>query len=171
MMHNSTIALRPLEPTDLDVLYKWENDAALWAVSDTVAPYSRRVLWEYLENNTNDIYATRALRLMIVNTDTGEPLGTVDFLNFDPFNNRAELGLLIAAEHRGKGLGRMAIDLMCDYARNHIGLKQLYIYVDTENKVCLKLFGDYGFEQAGLLKSWVKRGTTYHDTVILQYFL
>lgn len=170
-MHNDHITLRPLEPTDLDTLYEWENDAAQWAVSDTVAPYSRRVLWEYLENNTNDIYATRALRLMITSTSDGKPLGTIDFFNFDPLNNRAELGLLVAPGHRGKGLGRMALDLLCNYARNHIGLKQLYIYVDTHNNVCLKLFGDYGFEQSGLLRSWVKRGNTYRDAVILQYFL
>lgn len=170
-MHNDTITLRPLEPTDLDVLYIWENYAAQWAVSDTVAPYSRRVLWEYLENNTNDIYSTRALRLMITATGDGTPMGTVDFFNFDPLNNRAELGLLVASEYRGKGVGRMALDLLCDYARNHIGLKQLYIYVDVTNEACLALFKSYGFEQSGLLKSWVKRGNTYRDAVVLQYFL
>ena len=41
LLSNDTIALRPLEPTDLDTLYQWENDTALWVVSDTVAPYSR----------------------------------------------------------------------------------------------------------------------------------
>ncbi len=171
MMKNSTITLRPLEPTDLDVLYEWENDAAQWAVSDTVAPYSRRVLWQYLENNTNDIYTTRSLRLMIVAIEDGEPLGTVDFFSFDPLNNRAELGLLVAPSHRGRGVGRMALDLITDYARNHLGLKQLYIYVDVDNEACLHLFWDYGFTQAGLLKSWIKRGTTYHDVHLLQYFL
>ena len=170
-MHNFTITLRALEPTDLDILYKWENDAELWAVSDTVAPFSRKVLWEYLEQNTSDIYSTRSLRLMIVENASGEPVGTIDFFNFDPFNNRAELGLFISTQHRGKGLGRMALELLCDYARNHIGMRQIHITVTTDNEVCLKLFRDYGFVQAGLLKSWVKRGTTYRDAVILQYFL
>lgn len=170
-MRNDTITLRPLEPTDLDTLYNWENDEAQWTVSDTIAPYSRRVLWEYLENNTNDIFTTRALRLMIVSTVDGTPMGTIDFFNFDPLNNRAEVGILVASEHRGKGIGRIALDLLCDYARNHIGIKQLYIYVDVANEPCLNLFCNYGFEQAGHLKSWVKRGSTYHDAVILQYFL
>ena len=62
-MHNQLITLRALEPTDLDTLYTWENDATLWAVTDTVAPYSRKVLWQYLENSTTDIYTNRALRL------------------------------------------------------------------------------------------------------------
>ncbi|MCF0181054.1 MAG: GNAT family N-acetyltransferase [Muribaculaceae bacterium] len=170
-MRNSTIALRPLEPTDLDTLYKWENDAAQWTVSDTIAPYSRKVLWEYLENYTTDIYATRALRLMIETTEDHEPVGTIDFFNFDPLNNRAEMGMFIAEGFRGRGLGRMAIDLLLDYAQNHIGMRQVYITVNASNEVCLKLFLDYGFEQAGVLKAWIKRGKTYHDAVVLQYFM
>ena len=57
LMSNNQIALRPLEPTDLDTLYNWENDTALWMVSDTVAPYSRAALWQYLEGYTGDLYA------------------------------------------------------------------------------------------------------------------
>ena len=29
-------------------------------------------------------------------------------------------------------------------------------------------FEDMGFTRAGLLKAWVKRGNTYHDTALLQ---
>lgn len=38
LLSNDTISLRPLEPTDLNTLYTWENDSELWAVSDTPAP-------------------------------------------------------------------------------------------------------------------------------------
>ena len=106
LLKNDLVTLRALEPTDLDTLFQWENDTALWVVSDTVAPYSREALWNYLQQYTGDIYAQRQLRLMVTLTEDGTPVGTVDFLNFDPLNNRAELGLFIAAEQRGKGLGR-----------------------------------------------------------------
>lgn len=170
-MHNDVITLRALEPTDLDTIYLWENEASLWTVSDTAAPYSRKVLWEYLQQNSSDIYSTRSLRLIIEDNASGMPAGTIDFFNFDPLNNRAELGLFIAPEFRGRHLGHMALGLLCDYARNHIGLRQLHITVRIDNEVCIKLFSDYGFQQAGVLKSWVKRGNTYHDAVIMQYFL
>ncbi len=106
LLSNDTITLRALEPTDLDMLYQWENDTALWVVSDTIAPYSRKALWQYLQEDTGDIYAQRQLRLIITLTSDGTAVGTVDFLNFDPLNNRAELGLFITKEMRGKGLGR-----------------------------------------------------------------
>jgi diamine N-acetyltransferase len=168
LLSNDIVTLRPLEPTDLDMLYQWENDTALWAVSDTVAPYSREALWHYLENYTGDIFAQRQLRLMITLAGDGTPVGTIDFLNFDPLNNRAELGLFIAAEHRGQGLGRQALELLTAYAREHLGLRQLYVFIAIDNTVCLKMFEDYGYRRVGVIQSWVKRGSTYRDVALLQ---
>ncbi len=171
MLNDNVIALRALEPSDLDTLYRWENDTALWVVSDTVAPYSREALWHYLEEYTGDIYSQRQLRLMITMDGDGTPVGTVDFLNFDPLNNRAELGLFIQREYRGRGLGLRALELLTTYAREHIGLRQLYVYIAVDNVVCLKLFENYGYRRVGTLQSWVKRGTVYHDVVLLQMIL
>ena len=171
LIKNESITLRPLEPTDLDTLYNWENDSALWVVSDTVAPYSRAALWQYLESYTGDIYAQRQLRLMVTLSADGTPIGTIDFLNFDPLNNRAELGLFIANEHRGKGMGRQALELLTAYAREHIGLRQLYVYIATDNEVCLQLFESFGYHRVGVIKSWVKRGSQYHDVALLQMLL
>ena len=171
LMKNDQIVLRPLEPTDLDTLYSWENDSSLWVVSDTVAPYSRAALWQYLENYTGDIYSQRQLRLMITMATDGTPVGTIDFINFDPLNNRAELGLFIDGNHRGKGLGHLALDLLTAYAREHLGLRQLYVYIALDNQLCLRLFEGYGYSRVGVIKSWVKRGTTYKDVVLLQMIL
>ena len=171
LFKNDTVTLRPLEPTDLDVLYRWENNSALWAASDTPAPYSRKALWDYLEGYTGDIYSQRQLRLMITLTTDGTPAGTVDFLNFDPLNNRAELGLFIAAEHRGKGLGRQSLDLLTAYAREHLGLRQLYVFIAVDNDVCLNLFKRYGYREVGIIESWIKRDTNYRDAALLQMIL
>ena len=97
--------------------------------------------------------------------------GTIDYLNFDPLNNRAELGLFIAAEQRGKGLGRQALELLTAYSRDHIGLRQLYVYIALDNTVCLNLFEDFGYRRVGILQSWVKRGNTYRDVALLQMML
>lgn len=171
LMRNEILVLRPLEPTDLDTLYNWENDSALWVVSDTVAPYSRAALWQYLENYTADIYTQRQLRLMITLAADGTPIGTIDFLNFDPLNNRAELGLFVDDQHRGKGLGRLALTMLTDYAREHLGLRQLYVYIATDNEVCLKLFDSFGYRRVGVINQWVKRGTAYRDVALMQMIL
>ena len=171
LLTNGQIALRALEPTDLDLLYEWENDATLWNVTDTIAPYSRQMLWQYLENYTADIYQQQQLRLMAMLDAEKQPIGTVDFFHFNPLNNRAELGLYIAPEFRGEGYGRMVLDLLVSYARDHIGLRQLYVYISVDNAACLQLFDCYGFVRVGILKDWVKRGNTYRDVVLMQLLL
>jgi diamine N-acetyltransferase len=171
LLSNDIVSLRALEPTDLDLLYRWENDTALWVVSDTVAPYSRKALWQYLKEYTGDIYSQRQLRLMITLTGDGTAVGTVDFLNFDPLNNRAELGLFIINEMRGKGMGRQALDLITAYAREHLGIKQLYVYISTDNEACLHLFEHYGYRTVGVINSWVKRGRRYQDVALMQMIL
>lgn len=92
MLTDGTILLRALEPIDVDVLYRWENDPALWNVGVTLAPYSRRQLWDYVNNYDGDIYSAKQLRLMIVLAASGETIGTLDFYDFDAATRAAALG-------------------------------------------------------------------------------
>lgn len=165
---NDILTLRALEPTDIDIIYKWENDSSAWFSSNTTAPYSRQLIWQYLKDYTGNIYETRELRLMMTLTGSGEPIGTIDFFNFSPTNNRAEVGLLIAEEYRHKGYSHQAVELIKNYAANYIGLRQLYATISVTNTECIELFTHCGFEKAGTLKSWIKQGRQYHDAVVLQ---
>ena len=168
LISDDTVALRALEPADIETLYGWENDPALWTVSGTQAPYSRHLLAAYLSSYTGDIYASRQLRLMITLCAGAAPIGTVDFIDFDPLNNRAELGLLIAPGCQGHGYGRRALRLIKQYARDHIGLRQLYVVIADANAPCITIFKQEGFDVSGRLKSWIKQGRTYHDASLMQ---
>lgn len=171
LLSNSTITLRAIEPTDLDLLYLWENDTDLWMVTDTQAPYSRQMLWQYLQNYTGDIYESHQVRFVVTLTATGEAVGLLDLMNFDPLNNHAELGLYIASEFRGRGYGRHALRLIESYAARHIGMKQIYVKIPSTSEVCLDLFRSEDYREVGTLEAWVKRGTTYHDAILLQHLL
>lgn len=168
LLSNGVIALRALEPSDLDLMYKWENDTTVWTATDTQAPYSRHTIKRFIESYTGDIYASRQLRLIITLCGTGQAVGTVDFTDFDPLNNRAELGLLIEQGHQGQGLGRMALQVIKRYACEHLGLRQLYVVIADSNLACLSIFEREGFEATGHLKSWIRRGTTYSNATLMQ---
>src|SRR6185436_12887613 len=97
------IRLRALEPSDVDLLYQWENDASVWSVSGTLAPFSKFVLEQYLASSHQDIYSNKQLRLMIdlsANNEEDEPesrgIGCIDLFDFDPKNRKAGVGILIA---------------------------------------------------------------------------
>lgn len=171
LLADDTIRLRALEPTDIDNLWTWENDTLTWGVTDTTAPYSRKLIWQYLKDYNGDIYSTRCLRLVIALKANGEAVGLIDLNHFTPLNNRCEVGLLIAGEHTGKGYGHRAVALAMRYASDHLGLRQAYVIVRTDNERCRRVFADNGFESSGLLKQWVKRGKRYYDAVIMQKLL
>ena len=78
LLENEMIRLRALEPEDLELLYRWENNPDLWELGNTMSPYSRYILKEYIRESHRDIFDTRQLRLMIELRSTGAAIGTVD---------------------------------------------------------------------------------------------
>ena len=87
---NPKVHLRAIEPEDLDLLYRIENDVKLWNVGTTNVPYSRYTLHDYVANASDDIYTDRQVRLMVEDA-SGAVVGIADIVNFDPGNCRAEV--------------------------------------------------------------------------------
>ncbi len=162
------ISLRAPEPEDLDRLYLWENDTALWPYGSTRAPLTRHQLWQYIDSYDGDIYSARQLRLIIVDNATKEAVGTADIYDFDPHDSHAKTGIFVDSSHRGKGYAAEALTLLSDYARECIGLHQLAALVGSDNNPSIDLFKQAGFKSAGCLRSWIKNGRRYRDVLIFQ---
>ncbi|GHT00532.1 N-acetyltransferase [Bacteroidia bacterium] len=169
LLENDTILLRALEPEDLDVLYKWENDAGLWHYGSTLTPYSRFVLRDYLSQSlSNDIFQSRQLRLMIVEKASHNAIGTIDLYDFDPVNLRAGIGILLDADYRRQGFGWQALQLIHEYAAQVLFLKQLYVQVPKSNIPSYKLFQKSGYKETGLLEAWIKTAEGFVDAYFMQ---
>ncbi len=172
------IQLRALEPSDLDQLYKWENDTAIWSVSGTLAPFSRFVLEQYLASSHQDIYSNKQLRLIIdltVNDEDGElehethSIGCIDLFDFDPKNRKAGVGILIADRaDRGKGYATEALNLLVDYGFDVLDLHQIYSNVRVDNENSVALFKRIGFEITGLKQDWILDGGKWYDEYTMQ---
>ncbi len=144
------LRLRKLEPTDLPFLYQWENDASAWADGANHNPLSQQDLRNYIESTTGDIYRDGQLRLIIEDEAT---LGCIDLFDFDPRNRRAAIGMYIAPEHRGKGVGKEALRLLEGYAFGHLNLRVLYAVIATKNIACTTLYRNAGYTSSPL-PSW-----------------
>ena len=70
-MKQGNVSLRAPEPEDLEVMFSFENDAALWELGTATGPYSRYQMKRYIAENQNDLYADGQLRLMIVCEEQG----------------------------------------------------------------------------------------------------
>lgn len=169
MMKYNEISLRALEPEDLELLYGWENNAAYWAISNTIVPFSRYTLKRYLEDSHKSIYETGQVRLMIDHIADNATIGTIDIFDFDPFHKRAGVGILIANEqYRRKGYATMALKCLIDYCFSTLMLHQLHCGILSNNGESIDLFKKVGFIQSGIKKEWIRSSDGYMDEYIFQ---
>ena len=159
--------LRAPEPEDLACMMEFENTPTLWGVSNVTGPYSRFHLKQYIETNQNNLYEDKQLRLMIENANK-QVVGIIDICNFDPFHNRAEVGIVIAFQHRASGIGELSLLLLIEHCFEYLGIHQLYAYIDVTNEPCKRLFKKCGFKECAYLKDWMRTGKDYRDVVIVQ---
>jgi diamine N-acetyltransferase len=171
ILKGKRLHLRAVEPTDIDLLYQWENDPSIWKVSNTVSPYSRFQIEEYVMNVQNDIYSSKQLRLMIVGQSgdiRGKAIGAIDLFDFDPFHFRAGIGILVREEFRGNGYAAEALELLIHYAFETLNLRQLYSNITPINTSSISLFEKYGFERCGIKKDWIRTGNSWMEEWMYQ---
>jgi len=168
-LQGQNIYLRALEPEDLEFVYAIENDENIWEVSNTITPYSKFLIRQYLENAHQDIYEAKQLRLAICKKETSEAIGLIDLFEFDPKNKRAGVGIIIQNEtDRNNGYGKEALGLVIDYSFRQLQLHQLYANIATDNKASQSLFTTFGFVQIGIKKDWIFSNNLFHDEAIYQ---
>jgi len=162
------VFLRAIEPEDLEFIHDIENDEQIWYLSQTKVHYSKYVIKQYLESAQSDLFETKQLRLVISNFKS-ESIGLIDLFDFDFFNKRAGLGILIKEpKDRKKGFGTEALELLINYCFLHLQLHQIYCNVSEDNDASLKLFLNAGFKKVGLKQDWTFKNNTFNNEYLLQ---
>ena len=170
MLKGKNIGLRALEPIDIDLLYQWENNMELWHLSNTIVPFSRFVLEQFVLESHKDIYTSKQLRLMIDKKENGNivTIGSIDLFDLDPVNKRAGIGIMVVENEQKRGFASEALGLMVDYCFKILKLHQVYCNIGADNKVSLKLFKKNRFDIVGIKKEWFLKGDIWMDEYLLQ---
>lgn len=171
MLRYGQIILRALEPEDIDLLYNWENDTSLWKLSNTRSPFSRHILAQYLKDATRDVYEQKQVRFIIQTIDL-QPVGAIDLFDFDPYHQRAAVGILIHnTENRRHGYALDTLNALENYAINALGIRQLSASISEENNASIHLFEKAGYQVTGIKKQWLRTPDGWRDEWFLQKIL
>lgn len=162
------IFLRALEPSDVELLYRWENDPEIWQISQTLTPFSKYTLKQFVDSTQEDIFTAKQVRFMINILNTKETVGILDVFDIDFLNSRAGIGILIDKNFRRQELGSEAIELAINYLFNTLHLHQVFCNIVSSNAISLKLFEKCGFSVSGIKKEWTKTQHGFEDVVMLQ---
>lgn len=80
----------------------------------------------------------------------------------------ADLGLMVAASARRRGVGRALLAAAVEWARA-AGVRKLELHVFPHNAPAIALYESFGFVQEGYRREHYRRGNEYVDAILMAY--
>ena len=142
------IKLTPLEESDADLLYVWQNSPNTRDLTMGFRfPVQREAVKEWIkiqrEQNAKSrvVFAIRQKESFV---------GTIQLNSMDQYQRRALLGIYVGeTKKRNTGLGFISCSLLIDYAFNGLDIRKLGLEVLSINKNAIRLFEKLGFQKEG----------------------
>ncbi|MDQ6628632.1 MAG: GNAT family N-acetyltransferase [Pseudomonadota bacterium] len=127
-------------------------------------PHTNEALWRTrLEEGT----AAGKPDLLLTAERGGEIVGTAGLHPSSAAQIRrrhvAMIGISVAPEAQGQGVGTALMQAMCDYADRWMGVLRIELTVFADNVVALGLYRKFGFEIEGRLRGYAMRDGRYED--------
>jgi RimJ/RimL family protein N-acetyltransferase len=147
-MPDEPVRLRPIEEADLDLLSRFDTDAAASQPFEWTGfrdPGTRRRRWE------EDGWIGRDSAHLAVGLPDGGCL---------------EIGALLFPEHRGRGLGTAAQGLLVEYLFATTLANRLQAITDVENLAEQRVLEGIGFRREGVLRGLAFIGGRWRDGVL-----
>jgi RimJ/RimL family protein N-acetyltransferase len=142
------IQLREWRSEDLDDLVELldEPDIARW--TPMPSPFDMEAGIAYLKRAHQGRMSGQRIQLVIT-VDGGRPLGEVLLFGVDAGLKEAELGYLVGAPYRRRGLASGALSLLAGYAHTSLGLSRLLLRIDPGNVPSTLVARRCGFRLTG----------------------
>ncbi len=142
------LTLREWRSEDLDDLVEMldEPDIARW--TPMTSPFDVEAGIAYLKRAYQGRISGRRIQLAIT-TDGRRPLGEVLLFGVDLGLKEAELGYLVGARHRRRGLASGALTLLSTYARSTLNLSRLLLRIDPGNTSSTAVARRCGYQLTG----------------------
>lgn len=165
VLETERLRLRELHILDAKAMFEY-------AQKDDV---TRFVLWD---SHTSIRQTKQFLKLMhekylegnlawaITLKDSGEFVGTIDFVNLDRTACIAEIGYALSDKHWGKGIASEATQALIDYGFNQLNLERICARCFAENIGSERVMQKVSMTYEGTLRKGIFAKGSYHDLKI-----
>jgi ribosomal-protein-alanine N-acetyltransferase len=145
-LRDGALLLRPVNEDDVPAIAAACQDPEIPRWTSVSSPYS--------EDDARKFVATARNASAIVDSPSGELLGTI---GFDvPPDGKAHIGYRVNREARGRGTASGTLALLARWALTEGGFARAQRVVQPENRASLCVAESAGFRREGLLRSYVE---------------
>jgi RimJ/RimL family protein N-acetyltransferase len=166
------IAVRPAEPHDADQLVRLAaavgREPGEWLLTTET--------WRSAADERRYLKAVRrhsdAAVFVAVDEQHDTVVGRLSLAR-DPHpasSHVADLGLMVAAEYRRRGIGRSLLTAAVEWARA-AGIRKLELHVFPWNEPAIRLYESFGFEREGVRRGHYSRDGADVDALLMAYHL
>jgi RimJ/RimL family protein N-acetyltransferase len=166
MLTGKLVRLRPMEPSDTESLWRWNNDPVVMRWLYDSYPQSLAQAKKRAEERPSNSYE-RVLFGIEVLSDK-RLIGVVALSGAYPETGRAELDIYIGEQdYWGGGYGTDTMKVICRYGFEMMRLHGISLWVVPENTAARHVYEKVGFVEEGRKRESCRRDGKWHDTILM----
>ncbi|SMG50940.1 GNAT family N-acetyltransferase [Paraburkholderia susongensis] len=175
-MNDATVLIRQLGPADRDVYFQLRL-RGLKAHPESFGQSYEEALAKGPAQHDATLQGSQAEGTFLLGAyaSAGAPLiGVVGLLRNRSDKERhkaAVVGMYVAPEAAGRGIGRALLSELLTRAAHADGLRQIYLTVGSRNDAARKLYESLGFRKYGCEAGALNVGGVFHDADLMMRLL
>ena len=167
MLKGERVTLRAVERSDLPAVHAFRNDPEVEGrVFAAPLPHSLAELEAQFDAAAAKPAAERDDIVFAIDVD-GAVVGRVILFDADTVGGTIRMGIAIARDHQGKGLGTEAVDLVLAYAFLDLGIRRVWLDVLADNPRAIASYRKSGFVEEGRLRAHYWHDGEHRDAVLM----
>jgi RimJ/RimL family protein N-acetyltransferase len=155
-LSDGEVALREWRRDDMHAMIAMLDDEPILRWTRVPSPYGEREALDYLARGDAERERGEGINLAIVGASDGELLGSMSVRIASWADLRGQLGYLVGAHARGRGVMPRAIRLASSWCFTKLGLERVEILVHPENEASQRAAEKAGFKREGVLRSYTR---------------
>ncbi|MFM1989533.1 MAG: hypothetical protein RJA99_2490 [Pseudomonadota bacterium] len=169
MILGERVRLRPWSEADVATLAVLRNDPSLQSLllSRVRGSHPDQVR-DWLRQRSA---SASGMLCVVADAADDRALGWIQLSGLDDPDGRAELGICLAPDGQGRGLGREAVSLLVAHAAAGWPLRKVSLRVRADHARAVRCYEASGFERCGLLRADVFADGAWRDVLLMERLL
>jgi RimJ/RimL family protein N-acetyltransferase len=155
-MGDGVVALREFRRSDIPAMVPMLDDEPIVRWTRVPHPYGERDALDYIARGDAERERGEGMNLAILDAEETELLGSLSVRIASWPDLRGQLGYLVGAHARGRGVAPRAIRITARWGFRTLGLERVEILVHPENKPSQRAAEKAGFTREGVLRSYTR---------------